>query len=183
MNTFRSTRPLILVLLAAMLATAPAAQAADPWHPDVAGTWVFVTAMGPGMTLPGMATFHEDGTVVYTDATMFGASPIPFKVAPFQGVWQMTGKNRFGGTSIGLLFDPATGMVVGFGRARSALRFDGSPSRVVGTLYLEMASCPTPVTCPDPTDPEVTWYPLGDPVNGFPVVLSRVSRVPAGPLQ
>jgi len=197
MKTLRPAHRMILVLIATVLLAAPAIQAGPPpWIPTIAGTWYFSTSLaavtGPGTTVPGMATFHEDGTLVYTDALMFGMGAklgFAVKIAPYHGVWRMTGKNKFGGTGIGLLFAPAPGttapdVVVGFIRSRSELRYDGSLSRIVGTIYIETTMCETgPLSCPDPTDPDVVWVPFGDPVQGFPVALSRVSRVPAGPLQ
>jgi hypothetical protein len=148
------------------------------------GTWYLSTEVGPGATLPALVTYNIDGTLTYVDAFLFGGVELlPFKVSPFLGVWRPTGNGRFGGTSFGLLFEPTSNVAVAIMRARSALRFDGSRDRVVGKIYVETVMCPTPVSCPDPTDPSVVWTPAGDPVNGFAVVLTRASRVPALPLQ
>ena len=192
MKTSRTTRRVMLLLIAVVVLAAPGLRADhNPWPQTLTGTWIFSTSLppvpyGPGGTVPGMAAFNEDGTLAYTDALMFGGGGelFPYKVGPFHGVWRMTGPNRFGGTSIGLLFDLTYGYVAGFVRARSALRYDGSPSKITGTLYMETLMCANgPLACPDPTDPAAAWVPFGDPVNGFPVALSRVTRVPAGPLK
>jgi hypothetical protein len=181
----KSARRLALVLLAVLLLGGLAVPAASElWRPTLTGTWYFATGVGPGAAVPAVATFHDDGTVVYSDALTYGGVPLfPVKFTPFLGVWRMTGFGKFGGTSVGLMFDPTTNVIVGLERARSALRFDRDLGHVVGTIYLETAMCTGPFACPDPTDPAVVWTPVGDPVNGFPVTLSRLSRVPAGPLQ
>jgi hypothetical protein len=161
----------------------------EMWNPTPTGTWYFATdasmLAGPGAALPAFVTFHDDGTLTYTDAAMFGALPaLPLMGSPYHGVWRFTGPGRFGGTSVGLLFDPASSAMIGFSRARSALRFDRDLGRISGTIYVETAMCTVPmVVCPDPTAPTVTWTPVGDPINGFKVSLTRLSRVPAGPLQ
>lgn len=123
---------------------------------------------------PGMVT-NADGTATDSDATLFGGFVMaPMKFGPYNGVWERTGHNRFGTTAIGLMFDPVTSVVIGFARGRSTLRYDGSSSKLVGTLDFDFAPCSSEFTCPDPTDPSLGWTPLGS----FPVVLSRVARVP-----
>ncbi len=195
MHESRRARLMVSSLLAAGLLAAvflaTAALRADGRReaPAIAGTWAFSTSLAtvgmPGATLAGMVTFNEDGTLVYDDALMFGggAQLFPWKTSPYHGVWRATGRNRFGGTSIAMLFDPATGAMVGFVRARSSLRFASGDSKIVGTIFTETVICPNSFSCPDPANPGVQWTPFGNPVDGFPVVLTRVVRVPAGPLQ
>ncbi len=184
MKTRTSARRLILLTVAVLLVgglTAPVASGRFP--ATLVGTWYLASGLGAGATLPSLVTYHRDGTLGYTDALMFGGVPqLPMKVSPFLGVWRATGPRRFGGTGLGLLFDPATNMMVGFVRSRSSLRFDVNPGRVVGNIYIETTMCPSQFTCPDPTDPAVVWTPYGDPENGIPVVLTRLFRLPAGPL-
>jgi hypothetical protein len=190
MMTFRTTRRMILVALAVVLLATPVLRADQPRPQTLAGTWVYSTVVGQAttgelMTIPGMATYNADGTLTYSDATMLGGSaamPSPIKFGPYNGVWERTGHNRFGTTGLGLVFDPATNKVIGYARGRSALHYDGDSSKLVGTLYFEFAPCSSEFTCPDPTDPATSWIPFGDP-NGFSVVLTRVTRVPAVPLQ
>jgi hypothetical protein len=188
MHTILSTRRMALLVLAALLALGVTSPTADEgwrpgWRPTLTGTWYFSSVIAPGATLPGLVTYHDDGTAVYSDAIMFGGIPqVPMKITPFHAVWQVTGRNRFGGTALGLIFDPVTNAMIGFARARSNLRFDTDLNHIVGTIFGEMVLCSTTFTCPDPTDPSLVWTPTADPVHGMSVSLSRLSRVPAGPL-
>jgi hypothetical protein len=179
-------RRLVLALVASLilggLAVLPAT---DLWRPTPVGTWYFATGLGPGMAVPGLVSFHDDGTLSYVDGLIYSGLPqmgMPLKLTSYSGVWRVTGLDKFGGTSIALMFDPSTGAMTGFMRARSALRFDRDTGQVVGRIYVETSMCASPVVCPDPTDASLAWTPFGDPVNGFPVTLSRMARVPAGPL-
>jgi hypothetical protein len=183
MQVRKPARMMIPVLLAVMLGGGPGLEAAGPSYlSTLTGTWIFSTVAGPGMTIPAVVTYHADGTITYSDATMFGGSAMaPYKFGTYNGVWQQIRQNRFGTTAIGLMFDPGTNAVIGFARGRSALRYHGNTSTLVGKLYLETVACPTPFTCPDPTNPNLVWTPFGDP-NGFAIVLSRVTRVSVPPL-
>jgi hypothetical protein len=188
-GSVRTTRRVILLLIAVMLLAAPALRADhDPWPQTLAGTWFYSTIVGPGATLPGLVTYNADGTVAYSDATMFGgfAAAYNWKFGPYYGVWEKTGRDRFGTTAIGLIFEPDSNVVIGFARGRSALHFEGGSLKLVGTLWLEVLMCPAvqggSFACPDPTDPALAsyWIPFGGPGASFPIVLTRVTRVPAG---
>ena len=177
----RSTLMMSLALVAIVGASRADAAAPERYTATtLAGTWMLSTVVGPGAALPSFVTYAADGTLVYADALMFGGVELlPMKVGPFFGVWEQTGPRDFGGTSVGLLFDPTTNDVIAIARARSALRVARGGAHASGTIFLEMVPCPTPVTCPDPADPAVSWVPFGGPVNGFAVSLSRIVRVPA----
>jgi len=101
----------------------------------------------------------------------------PFKITPLHGVWERTGPGQFGVTSLMLGFDPATNVLVAIGRARADIRFDGDFDHLAGTLYGELLFCPTPFSCPNPTDPAAPWITTTPPV---PFTAIRVRRVPAG---
>jgi hypothetical protein len=185
--TVLSCRTLMMTLALVAIVGASRADASAPERytaATLAGTWMLSTEIGPEAALPSFVTYAADGTLVYADALMFGGVELlPMKAGPFFGVWERTGPRDFGGTSVGLLFDPTTNEVVAIARARSALHVAPGGAHASGTIFLEMAPCPTPVSCPDPADPDVSWIPFGDPVNGFTVSLSRIVRVPATPLE
>ena len=157
------------------------ASAAPGEGANITGSWWFVGQYGPGMTLPTLVTFHGDRTTTASDAIMFGGIPgFPFKVTPFQGVWERTGPLSFGGTSLMLVFDSTTNALIGVARVRSDIQFDGDFNHLTGTLHGELLFCPTEFTCPDPTDRDAPWVPT---TSGVPFTAVRVRHLPAGPLQ
>ena len=162
----------------AMITTRPS-RGAQP-----VGTWVWLTYLGPGAALPALVTYHMDGTLTGVDGTLFGfATPSGTPVSPFHGVWQNTGWQSIGGTSLFLIFDATKKSPVAYGRARSALQFLDE-DHFEGVVFLEVLPCMTgPLSCPDPLDPAARWmaYP-GVPATGIPVTGARLERVPAGPL-
>jgi hypothetical protein len=107
---------------------------------------------------------------------MFGSFPelFPFKVTPLHGAWSRLSWRRFGGTSLMLFFDASTSALVGFGRARSAILLEDR-SHISGTMVLDMLPCPTALSCPDPTQADSSWIPLGE----FPFKAVRLHVVPA----
>jgi len=142
------------------------------------GSWVWSTSFGTPGSAPALATFHKEGTVTVSDAFMF----LTFnggKMSPLHGVWERTGPKSFGGTSLWMSYN-ATGTLVRFARARSALHFVEDPDHIEGVMYIDLGSpCASPpFGCPDPLSSEATWTPQPMmPPGGFPVSATRIHRV------
>ena len=148
------------------------------------GTYVWQTQMGSGNHLPALITFHIDGTITGSDGSMFGALNPKIRTTPLHGVWERTGWQSIGGTSLYLVLDASTGAVLKYGRARSSLQFDGDFNSFQGKFFIETLTCLTPFTCPDPLDPAASWEANPTmPADGFPVSGRRLDRVAAVPLQ
>jgi hypothetical protein len=117
---------------------------------------------------------------------MFGAVPTATtRATPFHGVWERTGWQSIGGTSLYLIFNAAGGLTV-LGRSRSSLQFADDFDHFQGKMFVETLPCSAgpPLTCPDPLDPAAKWAPFPNmPPDGYPVTGARLDRVPAGPLQ
>jgi hypothetical protein len=162
------------------------ARAKDPAISQPSGTWIWSTYTPAGAALPALVTFHEDGTVAGSNFFMFGgtASNMPRRTTPFHGVWERTGPQTVGVTSLYLVYDALAGRLIGFGRARSTLEFTpGDFDHFDGTMFVDFLSCPTPATCPDPQDRAAVWKPYDSMVPSFVVSAKRLQRVEAGPLQ
>jgi len=173
-------------LAAVLVSTAAAADsrvlAIGNWG-QVWGTWIWYTQVGPGVAMPALITFHADGTITGVDSS----SAVPNTTAnesPLQGVWERTGWQSIGGTSLLFMTDPQTGVLVALGRSRSSLTFSGDFNQFQGTMYFETVGCPAgPPSCPDPLASSTKWMPMpGMPPNGFPVNGTRLQRIPTGPL-
>jgi len=154
---------------------------------QVWGTWVFLTTYPSGNVIPTLVTYHLDGAITGSDGTMFGVlSSATVRITPLHGVWERTGFQSIGGTSLYLVFN-ATGGLIGWGRARSSLQFADDFDSFQGKMFVETLPCTLgpPVSCPDPQDPAAKWVVANPamPKDGFPVSGARVVRVPAGPLQ
>ena len=158
----------------ALQAAAPSASGQLQPAGGLSGTWAWSTHIG-AETLPAMVTFHIDGTAIVSDSAMFGGLPTaPMKVGPLHGVWARTEPRRFGGTSMGILFDPATNLPAGFMRSRVDLEMSEDRGSLQGTMIIDLLFCPTAMTCPDPSDPTLTWaFP-----TELPVSARRVHVVP-----
>ncbi len=154
---------------------------------QVWGTFYFLTTYPNGNVIPTLVTYHVDGTITGSDGTMFGAMPTAtVRITPLHGIWERTGFQSIGGTSLYLVFNAAGGLTA-VGRARSSLQFADDFESFQGKMFVEMLSCTAgpPVSCPDPLDPAAKWV-LANPAqprDGFPVAAVRVARIPAGPLQ
>jgi hypothetical protein len=152
----------------------------QPW-----GTWVWRTSFGPGMSMPALLTLHRDGTVSVSDGLMFGGLPgSTTRTSPLHGVWERTGPRRIGGTSLWLIFDAPSGVLVAIGRCRTALQLTRDGEGLEGKMFLEILPCNGPLGCQDPIDPAAQWEPYPNlPPTGFvSVTATRLHRVPAGPL-
>jgi hypothetical protein len=180
------------IILGVALFAAAVAVAAEPqevrsnlyshWG-QIWGSYVWQTQMGSGSQLPALITFHIDGTVTGSDGSMFGALNANIRTTPLHGVWERTGWQSIGGTSLYLVFDAATGAVLKYGRSRSSLQFADDFNHFQGKMFIESLTCGTPLTCPDPLDPVAKWQanPMMPP-DGFPVTGKRLERVAAGAL-
>ena len=153
----------------------------QPW-----GTWVWRTHTPSGAALPTLVTYHQDGTIAGSDFSMFGGtvSNLARRATPLNGVWERTGPRTIGGTCLYLVFDASTNLLIGFGRARSALEFTpGDFDQFEGRMFVDFLACPTPSTCPDPLDQSAAWTSYNSMVpDGFVVSAKRLHRVEAGPL-
>ena len=153
---------------------------------QVWGTWVWTSAFSNG-NIPGLIIFNVDGTISGADASMFGLTPAgTVRASPMYGVWERTGFQSVGGTSLYFVYN-ATGGLIGWGRARSSLQFSDDFNSLQGKMFVEMLSCSAaapPVSCPDPQDPAAKWTPANpaQPKDGWAVTAVRLDRVPAGPL-
>lgn len=148
------------------------------------GTWVWQTQFGPGVALPALITLHIDGTVAGSDGTMFGGTPnSTTRTTPLHGVWERTSAQSIGGTSLYLVYNAATGVLMAYGRARTSLQFADDFDHFQGKMFVETLPCPGPTSCPDPLDPAAKWVAFsGMPADGFPVTATRLERVPAAAL-
>lgn len=150
---------------------------------QVWGTYVWQTQVGAGNHLPALITFHIDGTITGSDGSMFGALNAKIRTTPLHGVWERTGWQSIGGTSLYVVFDAATGAPAKYGRARSSLQFAADFNTFEGKIFIESLTCASPLACPDPFDPAAKWDPNPTmPPDGFAVTGQRLERIAAGPL-
>ena len=149
------------------------------------GTWIWSTYTPAGAALPALVTFHQDGAVAGADFSMFGGttSNLSRRTTPFRGVWERTGPHTIGVTSLYLVYEAATGRLIGFGRTRSTIEFTpGDLDHFEGTMFVDVLSCATPATCPDPQDSSAAWKPYDTMVPSFVVSAKRLHRVEVGEL-
>ena len=180
---FRVAGLAALVLTAAVAAEPQQARGPFSHWGQVWGTWVWTT----NNRLPALVTFHIDGTVSVSDGTMFGGLQpnSTIRMTPLHGVWERTGFQSIGGTSLWLMFDATTGLLLGWGRARTSIQLADDFDQFQGKMFVETLACAPgpPVSCPDPLDPAAKWVPNHNmPPDGFPISATRLERVPAGPL-
>jgi hypothetical protein len=156
----------------------------EPAMPQPWGTWVWLTHLPGGAAVPALVTMHQDGTVAVSDVTMFGGLPgSMIRATPLSGVWERTGPHAIGGTSLYLVFDSTTNLLIGFGRARTALEFPaGTRDEFQGTMFVDFLACLSPVTCPDPQDPSAAWTAFNPLAPSFAVSAKRLRRAEVGPL-
>jgi hypothetical protein len=181
-------RAVALVLVATGVAATAEPQAVrqslNSYWGQVWGTYVWQTQMGSGNLLPALITFHVDGTITGSDGSMFGALNPKIRTTPLHGVWERTGWQSIGGTSLYVVFDATTGAVMKYGRARSSLQFAGDFNSFKGKIFIESLICATPLTCPNPLDPAAKWDPNPTmPFDGFTVTGQRLERIAAAPRQ
>ncbi|MBZ5617765.1 MAG: hypothetical protein LAQ69_03365 [Acidobacteriia bacterium] len=150
---------------------------------QVWGTWVWTI----NNQLPALVTLHIDGTVSVSDGRMFGGLQpnSTIRLTPLHGVWERTGFQSIGGTSLYLLFDATTGVLLAWGRSRVSITFADDFDHFQGKMFVETLPCAAgpPVSCPDPLAAGAKWVPNANvPADGLPISATRLERVPAGPL-
>jgi hypothetical protein len=177
-----STVALAGSVIVAVLALFPRVAHTQQAVPQPWGTFVWLTHTPTG-DLPSLLTLHQDGTVAVSSSNMFGGSSLSLgqRTTALQGVWAPTGPKTIGGTSLDLVFDAGTNLLIGFGRARTQLIFTDF-DHFEGTLFLDFLACPTPSTCPDPQDPSAAWTAAVPGVPSFSVSGRRLQRVEVGAL-
>lgn len=188
MRRFLDAGLAVLVLAATGIAAEPQ-QFSGPFGRlgQVWGTWVWRTHVSSAITNPSLLTLHVDGTLSVSTNDMFGsptAASRTFKTA-LHGVWERTGWQSVGGTSLWLISDAATGALLAWGRTRTSLTFSDDFNSFEGKAFIETLPCEPgpPVSCPDPLSAEAKWVPNPNiPPDGFTVSGTRLERVPAGPL-
>jgi hypothetical protein len=184
----RVFKPCIAVTVLAVSASTIAAQPQQNrallgrWG-QVWGTWVWTT----NNRLPALLTLHIDGTVSVSDGTMFGGLQpnSTTRATPLHGVWERTGFQSIGGTSLYLIFDATTGLLTAWGRARTSIAFADDFDHFQGKMFVETLPCVAgpPVSCPDPQAAGAKWMANPNmPSDGFPISATRLERVAAGPL-
>ena len=172
-----------ILIFAAMLLTAAAGawamqEQAEP-QPQPWGTWMWWLHLPGGRTMPTIVTLHKEGTANSTPGTLFGAQ---YLFSPLHDVWEKTGPNHAKTTCLQFIYDAASRTLLGFGRTRIDVNMDDF-DHLSGTMYYEFLPCPTPVSCPDPTDPGAVWQPWTTfPATGRPFTATRLKRVEPGPL-
>jgi hypothetical protein len=120
------------------------------------GTFVHWLEVLPGQKYTGLVTINIDGT---------------FRAGQVHGVWERTGFRTVIFTGLILLSD-AAGNLVGLERHRAYAEFSPDFNSYKGREFAEQVTCPTPLTCPNPLDPQVTWTPApwtgsaGVPITG-----------------
>lgn len=125
---------------------------------SIAGSWYLALdaepfGLAPGTSLPGLATFHEDGTYTFVDGGDFGGAPFPARDTAQIGSWRQTGR-EIHGVSLFLQADAATGAVQTWVKVvLTATREDRD--MMTGTVDILGLPCnqpaPFPVFgCPDP---------------------------------
>jgi hypothetical protein len=171
---------IVLALLAAAVAVIAHAQHGQ--DPHIWGTYVWITQT-PNGPAPSLVTLNIDGTVSLSDGAMFGGNNLANRLTPARGVWERTGDHSFGGTSLWLIVDAASGAMKRYGRSRVTAEFVDF-NHFQGKLFVETLTCSTQFTCPDPLDPGANWVANpGVPPDGISIGGARLERVPAGPLQ
>jgi hypothetical protein len=97
-------------------------------------------------------------------------------MSPLHGVWERTGARQVGGTSLWLVFDAPSGVLVAIARCRTSLEVTRNGEGLDGKMFLEMLPCNGPLGCQDPLDPEAEWLPYPNlPPSG------SVIRTPSPP--
>jgi len=139
------------------------------------GTWALAldsTPFGiPGGFLPGVFTFHRDGTLTGTDGGDIGSLPFTTTDTAQQGVWvQMGGQIR--GTSLFLRKDETSGEIEGWHRVRFTLQLSADGDQLSGVAAEDVLECdpsgPTPfklLNCPDPITGTFALSPFPIPIQ------------------
>lgn len=107
-----------------------------------------------------------------------GLPGVSVRTTPLHGAWQRTGPATFATTNLFLVYEAASSVLIGFGRARAAVTVTAPDAdRASGTVVLEFLGCPSPVACPDPQAAEAAWEPFPDFPPSVPVAATRLRVV------
>jgi hypothetical protein len=172
-----SVASLAAVVLAAVFLVPPVSKADDSG--SLTGTWVIFAEPMPGVRVPALHTYNSDGTIVSADVLTFGGLPgVSVRITPLHGVWDRTGRRSFTTTNLTLVYDAASSVLIGFGRARVSLTMDKhDTSRFSATSVVEFLACPSPVACPDPQSADAAWVPFPGLPPSLPVTAERLRPV------
>lgn len=142
------------------------------------GTWYItflIDGAPPGFNVPGVITFHHDGTFTAVDGGDFGALPdLPFDQTSQQGVWRRSEGRKFVATGMILSFRRTPGMegeIDNVSRTRIELEFGQDLDQFTAVVSQEVWNCPSSFTCPDPltAPPDMVL-----PAEGFSILARRV---------
>jgi len=180
-NRFPRLAAATLVVAALFLISPSAGNAADTQ--TLAGTWVVWAEIQSGVRVPTLHTYHSDGTITSSDVLSLGGLPgNPFRITPMHGVWERTGPSVFATTSLFLVYDASSSLLIGFGRARTTLSFaKDDPDQASGTAKAEFLLCLSPFACPDPQAADAAWVSFPGFPPSLPATATRV-RLVQGPL-
>ena len=173
------------LVVAAWFLLSPVVNAADTQ--TLAGTWVvwveLTVSPGVQVQVPALHTYHSDGTITSSDVLSLGGLPgNPFRITPMHGVWERTGPSVFATTSLFLVYDASSSLLIGFGRARTTLSFaKDDPDQASGTAKAEFLLCLSPFACPDPQAADAAWVSFPGFPPSLPVTATRL-RLVQGPL-
>lgn len=133
------------------------------------GTFRHWAHFGTGLKYPGFVNIYPDGSL-----TVSGGKGI-------HGVWERTSVRNIHATSFFSNFDDPNNLYIE--RHRCSLDYSADFNSYQGTEFAETVGCPTPLSCPDPLDPNTVWTRAPwSPPNGFPISGNRVGLVAPGPL-
>ena len=124
----------LMVAASAVAAEPQQSRAFGRWG-QVWGTWVWTT----NNQIPALLTLHLDGTVSVSDGRMFGGLQpnSTTRLTPLHGVWERTGFQSIGGTSLYLIFDATTGLLTAWGRSRTSITFADDFDHFQGKMFVE----------------------------------------------
>lgn len=142
--------------------------------PPQAGSFLFsYLGLGPGLTVPGLATINADGTLTSETGSDQGGPAAVFRVknSAAHGQWFETGRRTIGARALFLNFDPTSGAVVSITKVRIVARFDLAFDKITGEFFQAVFACPTPFTCPNPLTAMPT---VPEPATGLPFTAVRI---------
>jgi len=145
----------------------------DEPTPQVGSFLFSFLGLGPGLTVPGLATINADGTLTSVTGSDEGGPSNVFHVknSAAHGQWVQTGRRTISARALFLNFDPASGVVVGITRVRIEATFDSSFNNITGQFFQSVFACPTPFTCPNPLTAAPT---VPEPAAGLPFTAVRI---------
>jgi hypothetical protein len=166
----------LMIAVSALAAEPQQSRAFGRWG-QVWGAWVWTV----NNQIPALVTLHIDGTLSVSNGTMFGGLQpnSTTRMTPLHGVWERTGIQSIGGTSLYLIFDATTGLLTAWGRARTSITFADDFDHFQGKMFVETLPCAAgpPVSCPDPLAAGAKWVPNPNvPADGLPISATRLEK-------